>query len=635
MYCPLHSAERAKKDLIKRKFRCLCLTILLLSTLRICTPARAEVSESDRVLAEQVFQQLLISAPPPRDMPWPPKLEIVDKDETNAFATMRKQDGSEYPVVVCYNGLIKRAVEGNADRLAYILGHELAHHLLGHTRASSGETEFLKATFSRDQEIAADRKGMELALRANYSYRGGLSAIRRMIVLGLNYSSFEGLAADHPSWFDRIALLDKEQAGLWRSMSSFDNGVYFLLVQNYPLAERAFRQVTKDFPGSYEAWANLGYALLMEYADSLDTEDLRHFDVGQIVVGGFYRRPKSLEGKVRGINEELWWNAVGALREAIRLKPDLSLPKANLGVAYLFRPAGKDPAKAAQLLEEASQLADSDPSLDPVSRLAEDINLAVAYAAVGSGEKAMSTLSLVETSLKKEDPSSLRGDGSVSNALAYNRALLLAQSPDGQRQRLAIGELENYLRQTGSSLAWWQLAYQRYASLCKQSGAMPKTESALLSQTTVRFRPVATLDLSKAQIALGQSLAEAKGQLGAASSSSPVVRGTNLVRLDYPNEGIKVIGTDEVLAIILSGGKAPALSVREMGLGTKSVELKVGMTNAELDRLLGDSDYDFRQLVDPDLNYRFYSDLGIAVLSQGGKITELVISQVPKRKIDL
>jgi hypothetical protein len=113
----------------------------------------------------------------------------------------------------------------------------------------------------------------------------------------------------------------------------------------------------------------------------------------------------------------------------------------------------------------------------------------------------------------------------------------------------------------------------------------------------------------------------------------PVIRGTNLAQLDYPNQGIKVIATDEVLAIILSGDKAPALRVREMGLGTKTVELKIGMTNAELDRLLGDTDYDFRQLVDPDLNYRFYSDLGIAVLSQGGKVTQLVISQVPKRKV--
>jgi tetratricopeptide (TPR) repeat protein len=610
-----------------------CLTVLLL-TGSLISPVSAEVSESDRALAEQVFQRLLISVTPPTDMPWPPKLEIIDKDEINAFAVMRSQGSGQYPVVVCYGGLLNRVVEGNADRIAYVLGHEISHHILGHTRATTGGTEFLRATFSRDQEIAADRKGMELALRANYSYLGGLSAIRKMIDLGLSYSSFEGLAADHPSWFDRIALLDKQQAGLWRSMSSFDNGVYFLLVQNYPLAERAFRQVTKDFPASYEAWANLGYALLMQYADSLDTDDLRRFDVGQIVVGGFYRRPKSLEVKVRGINEELWWDAVGALRESIRLKPDLSLPKANLGVAYLFRPAGKDPGKAAQFLEEASQLAGGDPSLDPVSRLAEDINLAVAYAALGDTDKAMTTLGQVENSLKNNDDSrSFRGDRSLSNALAYNHALLLAQSPDGQRQHLAIGELENYLRKTDSSLAWWQLAYQRYSILCKQSGTVPKTEDALLSQTTVRFRPVAALALSKGQIALGETLAEVRGQLGAEASTAPVVRGTNVVRLDYPNQGIKVIGTDEVLAIVLCSDRASAVSIREMGLGTKFIQLKVGMTSAELDRLLGDSDYDFRQLVDPDLNYRFYSDLGIAVLTQGGKVSELVISQIPKKRV--
>ena len=610
----------------------LCLTVLLF-TGSVISPARAAVSESDHALAEQVFQQLLISVTPPASMPWPPKLEIIDKDEINAFAVMRSQGSSQYPVVVCYGGLLKRVVEGNPDRIAYVLGHEISHHTLGHTRANTGATEFLRATFSRDQEIAADRKGMELALRAGYSYVGGLSAIRKMIDMGLNYSSFEGLAADHPSWLDRIALLDKEQAGLWRAMSSFDNGVYFLLVQNYPVAERAFRQVTKDFPGSYEAWANLGYALLMQYADSLDTDDLRHFDVGQVVVGGFYRRPKSLEVKVRGINEELWWDAVGALRESIRLKPELSLPKANLGVAYLFRPAGKDPGKAAQFLEEASQLADRDSSLDPVSRLAEDINLAVAYAALGDAEKAMTTLSQVETFLKDDTHSSFRGDIAVSNALAYNHALLLAQSPDGQRQRLAIGELESYLRKTDSSLAWWQLAYQRYNALCKQSGAVPKTENQLLSQATVRFRPVAALDVTRGQIALGQNLVEAKRQLGAEATSTPVVRGTNVVRVEYPKLGIAVIGTDEVLAIVLCSDKASPVNLREMGLGARSIQLQVGMTSADLDRLLGDSDYDFRQLIDPDLNYRFYSDLGIAVLSQSGKIVELVISQIPKKRV--
>jgi hypothetical protein len=610
--------------------------ILFVATMCTWTAAFGEINETDSAMAAQVFQQLLAAAPIPAHTAWPPTLEIIDKDEINAFATMRKRkDGSEYPVVVCYTGLIQRDVEGNADRLAYILGHELSHHILGHTGASAGVTEFLRATFSRDQEIAADRAGMGLALGANFSYRGGLSAIRKMIDLGLNYSSFEGLSADHPSWLDRIALLDKEQAGLWRSMSSFDNGAYFLLVQNYALAERAFRQVTKDFPGSYEAWANLGYALLMQYADSLDTEDLRRFDVGQVVVGGFYRRPQSLESKVRGINEEMWWDAVGALREAIRLKPDLSLPKANLGIAYLFRPAGKDPGKAAQELEEASQLAQNDPSLDPASRLTEQLNLAVAYAAEGSSEKAMAAFARVETSLHQASSPSLSSYSSISNALFYNRAMLLARSTDIQRQHLALAELENYLRHTGSSLAWWSLAYQRYVELCKQFNTDPKSETALLSQESPRFRSIGSLETNQGQIALGESLLEARRQLGAAGVSSPLVRGTNLVQVDYSEKGIKIMATDLVLAITLSGANAPPLSVREMGLGAKATEFRVGMTTADLDHVLGDSDYDFRQLADPDLNYRFYSDLGVAVLIKNGKVIELVIGQLPKRKLGL
>jgi hypothetical protein len=59
------------------------------------------------------------------------------------------------------------------------------------------------------------------------------------------------------------------------------------------------------------------------------------------------------------------------------------------------------------------------------------------------------------------------------------------------------------------------------------------------------------------------------------------------------------------------------------------------MTAAELDQLMGDSDCDFRQLIDPELNYRFYSDLGIAVLNKNGAVVELVISQISKRKVGL
>ena len=98
-------------------------------------------------------------------------------------------------------------------------------------------------------------------------------------------------------------------------MGAFHDGAYFLVCEQYGSAERRFRAVTREFPNCYEAWANLGDALLMRYCDSLETDDLRRFDLGQLVVGGFYHRPESLEEKIRGVNEGLWRDAAGALRE--------------------------------------------------------------------------------------------------------------------------------------------------------------------------------------------------------------------------------------------------------------------------------------------------------------------------------
>src|SRR6202011_809202 len=111
----------------------------------------------------------------------------------------------------------------------------------------------VRMVFSREQEIAADLKGAELLMKAGFSHNRGMHAIRRMTKLGLNYSSFEGLQASHPSWDDRITLLDKKQAELWKSMAAFNNGTYFLLSEQYPAAEVCFRRVVEEFPKCHEA----------------------------------------------------------------------------------------------------------------------------------------------------------------------------------------------------------------------------------------------------------------------------------------------------------------------------------------------------------------------------------------------
>lgn len=590
-------------------------------------PIRAQIRESDQALAQQVFKKLL-SVAPGKQTDWPPVLIIEDKSEINAFATLQRRDGKLQPVVVCSNALLQKVVDGNADRLAFILGHEIGHHILGHPQAEEQKTGFLQATFSRTQELDADHEGMELAVKAGYSFPGGLSGIRKMIDLGLNYSSFEGLSTDHPSWDERIALLDKQQANLWRSLGAFEDGTYFLVVQNYPLAQRAFRQVTKEFPDSDEAWANLGYAMLMEYADSLDESDLQHFNIGQIVAGGFYKRSKSLEAHVRGVNEELWWDAVGALREAIRLNPSLSLPNANLGIAYLLRPAGKDPGKAAESLEEASKLAPTDASLDPVSRLAEQANLAVAYSAGGDSQKALEELAQVDRSLHKmESPATV----SIANAVDYNRAFLLAQSPDTTSQKTAFEALAKFLKTADPSGMWWNAAYSKYSDLSKQFGITPESASHVHSDLNLHFRPVTDLNINSWHMALGDKIVDTTTHLAPAPTVSAVVPRTNLLRYDFTQLGVSVIGTDQVLAIVLSGKNAPAISLHEVGLGNRSHEIHIGMSTEELDHLMQDANYDFRQLTDPDVNYRFYQDLGLAILIKNKMITEVVISQIPNQ----
>lgn len=607
-------------------FTCFGLSILLFAHAN----CGAEIRPSDDALARQVFKQLLSVVPAQQRLPWPPALIIVDKGEINAYASIEKKDAQIQPVVVCYNGLLQEVVDGNADRLAYVLGHELGHHLLGHTQIPKENTDFLRATFGRAQELDADREGMELAVQAGYSFNGGLSAMRKMIDLGLNYSSFEGLSSDHPSWYERIAQLDKEQASTWKSLGSFQNGTYFLVVQNYDLAQRAFRQVTKEFPDADEAWANLGYAMLMEYADSLDEADLERFNVGQIVTGGFYRRSRSLEARVRGVNEELWWDAVGALREAIRLNPSLSIPRANLGIAYLFRPAGKDPGKAAQYLEEAAKLAPTDPSLDSISRLAENTNLAVAYSAAVDNQKALEELTEVDRSLHTPGARLSRASGSVSSAVAYNRGFLLAQSSDKAQQKLAFDDLEGYLRSSDPSGMWWKFAYNKYADLGKTFGVTPQPASLVHRDLNLHFRPVTELEVKSSHVALGDQMSEARLQFGVIPSVSAVIPKTNLLRYDFNQFGISVIGADEVLAIVLAGKSAPELNLREIGVGNRAHQIRVGMSSKDLDELMQDSDYDFRQLTDPGINYRFYRDIGVAILIRDGLIVEVIISQIPK-----
>ena len=248
-----------------------------------------KIDPDDEKLVKEVWQRLIavldVQRPEGFDI-WPPVLDPIDaSSEVNAYATCREtEDGKIEPYVRVLQGWVKEIAQGDADRMAFVLSHELGHHVHRHTvKKAAGEGTLTVRTFTREQEEQADTFGAQLVLKAGFSLRGAIDSWKRFVQLDLEYSSFEGKGNTHPSWTERMKRIDQgDRAPLWESMIAFRNGVFLLQVEQYYLAEKCFTQVTEEFPECYEAWANLGFAQLMQYCDKMEIKDLRNYNLGQL-----------------------------------------------------------------------------------------------------------------------------------------------------------------------------------------------------------------------------------------------------------------------------------------------------------------------------------------------------------------
>jgi len=590
--------------------------------------AASQINENDPniVLLGAVWERLLAVVSPPVGLAWPPVLHVLtepemrdakmDPNTPNAFAAPYKGGA-----LVCVNKpLMASIVEGNSNRLAFILGHELSHITLRHVRPT-GNTQLLMTIFSRSQELDADSNGIKLALAAGYDFGEAMSGPKRFIDLGLEMPPL--WPADHPSWTQRLAVMEKNRASLWNSMGAFNNGVLFLSVEQYGSAERCFASVVKAFPDCYEAHANLGYARLMEYCDLLRPEDVLEFGIGHLMIGGFYRRPESLIEKGRGKNVELWKLAVDALEQALRLKPNLTLAKASLGIAYLVRPEGKDVQKATRYLEEAAAVAAKDASLGAISRATVLVNLGVAYLAAGKTDLSDQCL---------QQANKLAGTVSfVRAAILYNYAQEMLQSGKENQKRQASVALHGYLKLAGPSSIWWKLGLDSYSKLCMESGRACETEQQIRAGATQGFRPLPAVELSQGMhVQLGDSIDDVQKRLGAVTSI-PIVKEAKLNRYRYPKLGIDVIGIDQVIAISLNSPLAPALKLQAQGPGGQIRTLRVGMTQPQVAQVLGSATSN-TTVFNAAVPYSFYPQVGLAGRFVGGRVAEWLVVILPREE---
>jgi hypothetical protein len=364
----------------------------------------------------------------------------------------------------------------------------------------------------------------------------------------------------------------------------------------------------------------------MRYCDLLEAKNIKEFGIGQLVVGGFYRRPESLEILVLKLDPSLWKDAVKALQIALEKKPTLVLAKASLGVAYLVKWDGQDVPNARKYLEGAVGDAAKDKSLDPLTLAALLVNAGVAELASGSQKgsaRRFEQAEMIIAQLRRTfGAAALRA---VDSAIVHNRALLALA---GNRRRDALKLFGDYLLAASPASAWYDPTYEEYAALAREFGE-PVKEKKLLAQR-VSLRPVTALQVkSQAEdftIVLGQPPAKLPSEVRRAAKKIPAA--PFLMRLEYPEHELDLLASEKaVVAIRLYGPNAPTVELRASGISGKKAHVRVGMKDEELQAILQDEEYVNSELDTPDPGkpYRFYREVGLAARLANGKVTELLI----------
>ncbi|HEX8250593.1 MAG TPA: M48 family metalloprotease [Pyrinomonadaceae bacterium] len=546
------------------------------------------------------------------------------------------------PVVVIGPKLVEllKNDAGNldADRTAFLFGHELAHILKNHIMQELPQNARGKL-MSREQEFEADAKGMELALKASFAKENGLKFYQAMERL-FQYCSIEGQSLSHPSLKERLEALDQKQRELWRAMAAFDNGVFFLTVEQYDPAIEAFNRVVEQFPDSYEAWNNLGYAQLMKYCDALRQQDLNTLNIGQIVAGSFYERPASLRARIRGFDRELWNRAVISLQRGItkagEQKIDLLLGKANMALAYLLKPDREESD-----IEEARRLFSESYSPDAfskesfISRAAVLINSSVADLAVNDAGAALKKLDKVKAeyrllSEQGELPQGVKlsaATDSILSAECFNRILAeMALAKDEESKKKAVAQTCQCIQKLPPA-SYWREIYMRLTGIKE-----PFSEDFECTVSTSSIRMVASIQVAPGfTLALGDKMPDIIRRLTAKRSKFDIT-GRQPRKISVRSFGLEVVGENEVLAIILNAEKSPIIKIRHRALGENS-ELNVGLSRTEVEKMIGVAAAQIALFYENQSDqYWFYPYAGLAVkYDLNEKVSELVVVQASRQ----
>ena len=186
------------------------------------------------LITDRLIDQAILFRPETRNWAW--SVNVIDEPKTvNAFCMAGGKMG-------IYTGLIEK-IKPTDDEIAAVMGHEISHALLQHSReqmseqavmgvgvaligvtassdADRGTREnvaglaaitLIMLPHSRNHESEADKLGVELAAKAGYNPRAAVTLWNKMLAESGGKSNFDWLST-HPASPKRVAALESLEA---------------------------------------------------------------------------------------------------------------------------------------------------------------------------------------------------------------------------------------------------------------------------------------------------------------------------------------------------------------------------------------------------------------------------------------
>jgi predicted Zn-dependent protease len=176
-----------------------------------------------RAIARRIIPHAARFNPRAKDWQW--EVNLIGSNQINAFC----MPGGK---IAFFTGIL-RTLKLTDDEVAMVMGHEIAHALREHAREQAGKNmltklgaagisiatggkydglvgagaNLLSLTYSRSDEIDADLVGLDLAARAGYDPRAGISLWQKMGAA--NKGAPPQWLSTHPSGPNRIREIEK------------------------------------------------------------------------------------------------------------------------------------------------------------------------------------------------------------------------------------------------------------------------------------------------------------------------------------------------------------------------------------------------------------------------------------------